>query len=662
MVFLLSVFEKRTKEPSYLLDDPATVISRIPLHYFSQLEALNYSLFETLINDYGDQKKYAEKTNRLVKCLKENKQGGFVVEYSRRLENLSVDENWQSMQRLVAFLGWAWRSFFADVSPSIFLKPFHNAFLARIGEDERRTKNLDDASITIFVHSISNDSKFFSEPFYDNNIAAGLKFCGVKFVSIDTDSAWRDSLRLAYQNNSYVINRDNIETMLELFYDNVPAVDWNTANYSAIMSEPGSPLAKYVNANIDDYITIILAECNGVIMDTAENVVLLLNNENIAQDKKVEYITFLQTTIEKLDDIISTDLWQPLLKNPTAVEYSPENILAYFDRCLESDFDDVLIEYLNRQERSFIILGKDSSSLISDTQKEFFEAVIRAIDLSDEIYGMFVELIFWSHANFNVEGLSLEKIGHLGNAGVIQMNADTLKFIRAQYPNYTQDFILQNFGAYIDLISEGELYVRDEVLAILDCEIEDSMKIDLLNAANDVFSVKSKDFPEMNKNYSDLLIAHILGNNFDERDLRYLLANYSAFKSQAQKAVLSITIDNMHTLLQEVSSCDRKLIVAMLESNNIDVEYKRELFQELAPTASDDEIKQWLPLINNNEFIVLFDENKRPRFDDVPWNRVLLDLFKGRKLIEDWHLHQNTQKLHITRGRVVTALARKRHD
>jgi hypothetical protein len=49
--------------------------------------------------------------------------------------------------------------------------------------------------------------------------------------------------------------------------------------------------------------------------------------------------------------------------------------------------------------------------------------------------------------------------------------------------------------------------------------------------------------------------------------------------------------------------------------------------------------------------LAIFDDNKRPRYENTEWNKSLLEIFKGKKLIKDFNLNEHDGKYTITRWR-----------
>ena len=151
------------------------------------------------------------------------------------------------------------------------------------------------------------------------------------------------------------------------------------------------------------------------------------------------------------------------------------------------------------------------------------------------------------------------------------------------------------------------------------------------------------------KHYSDTVTAYILQNNYDARDIDYLLEVYESFGKQTQRMVFEMALNHIQNVLSILHDVDRQLLSALLITDNVDLDSKKTIFKTLALKASDAEIKQWLPCVANRDFLALYEKNKRPRFDKTVWNEDLLEILKERGLIADYNFNETIQKFTIRR-------------
>lgn len=107
-----------------------------------------------------------------------------------------------------------------------------------------------------------------------------------------------------------------------------------------------------------------------------------------------------------------------------------------------------------------------------------------------------------------------------------------------------------------------------------------------------------------NKSYPDQLSVYILQYKFYENDFEYLVKNYEIFNNQVRKIIIGLSIQNIGTLQQTMLNiASRLLIHEILSSNDVQLEIRQSILQDVAPKASDDEIKQWLGIVGSNDFL-----------------------------------------------------------
>ena len=645
-VFLRSVTDKKAKDAVHALDNPQMVVSRLPVAYFEQEETLNYALFDFLLTDFTSKREFAEKIKRLTLQIAESKHFDFVLGYSEQKDQLT---------ELVKSFGTEWTSFVADlfdaqsvgVAPAnpknrtdVFITRYSYALLALIGESQTRLSYLDDDSKKHLVEYLSKDASFLTiNECDDQKVALGIKRLGIRFETIDTETARHTLLELVYKDNSYCINYENIEKMLRAFYVDTDIDTLQSANYSAIMAETNSPLSQYINTNIDQYMGAMLAKCGETITDTPDNVLLLLNNSDINIEKKITYISYLETTITSLFDVEDGELWGGLLENPIAIDYSAANVVAYFSMRCDEIYDDALVQYINGKGTGVSFANCFEND---DKRNTFFNATIKTVSLSNDIYKSYLEQFKLYYTAFSIDSLPLNKLEILDELGKIKMSAESLVFMRENYAKYLYTFIVRHISEYIEVVSKLDTFLRDEMIRLLNEDISDDEKISLLKFEKDAISIKGE-------SYSDIVTAHILQNNFNADDSNELLIAYSSFGNQTKPLVLIKATNNIANVLSVLDTVDRQLLSDLLISSVVTLQSKQAILKTLATNATDSEIKQWLPFVESSDFLALYDKNKRPRFENTDWNKSLLEIFKYRKLIKDYELSEHFGKFTTTR-------------
>jgi hypothetical protein len=640
-IFLRSVTDKKAEETSYWIDYPGLVISRIPLPYFNQKETLNYCLFHYLLASYIVNNQYKHKATKLIQQIKENKYYDFIVDFSIFFPEL---------KNMVISFGTEWKSFISDlfdnygivldseqveIKSQEFIKRYAYTLFSICDSNEYCDGYFDKLSKSQLIGYVSNDESFLNENEFDSQkLVLGLKHFGVKFVKLNYNTANKELFTLAYNENLYSINFDNIKTLLMVFYNEIDPSCVKNKNYTSIMSYPNSPLVTYINDNINEYIKMYLENCDGVIFDSVDAIMKILNNSQIEKSSRITYIEYLDTKMDDISYIEDTELWGYMLQNTKCINYSCVNIFTYYLLDRQDKFDDILVSYINKEG---FVIGFSNLSESNEYIKDFYNALVKSTDISNEIYRDFVSKFDISYETFDIVDMPIDKLTILDQLGKIILAAENLKFIRSNYDDYLVKFIIRHIQDYIQIVSDSSIYVFSEVLKLLNESISDELKIELIELDKNKTQISVKE-----KQYSDELCSYILTHRFVISELNYISDNYDKFGIKSKKAILNLAISNLDTLKNRLDKVSRSLFTAMFEFQDLSIDKREQLFLTLATNASEAEIKIWLPLIGRKEFLWLYQKKtKNKSFDKTDFNKKLLEILKTRKLIENYELDDN---------------------
>ena len=522
----------------------------------------------------------------------------------------------------------------------LFIKQLAFELFLLVGEDARRMSFVDNESKSTLVKYISNDDNFLSTSVVNiQEVARGLKQFGVRFVAINTNNANEELLRLVYENNSFKINYGNIVTMLDKYYSSIEINDISSRGYTLIMSNVESSLAKYINGSINEYMDVVIENCKGKITDSEKYALDILNNEDIDIEQRITYISYLQTIIPRLFEVDNRNLWISLLEHHKALEYNAENVIHYFIELCSHGFDETLVKFINAKGAAMVM---DNCFADDDEQKmNFFKAVIESCNLDDAIYESYLLQSNHRYKEFRIENLSTEKISILDKLNKIGMTAISLNTIREHYASYLYSFICNHLEEYIIIISDSNAFILNEMVKLLNEDITIKHKIELLQTTFDPVSLKDKKYP-------DELSAYVLENNYDEDDFEYLTRKYEVL-GEKTKIVMLNKVTQQGIWQIEWNDAPRMLITDILSLESITLDDRQDIFKEIASTATNDELKKWLPTIGLGAFLPIYEKSKRPSFDDIEINKFTLEVFKKRETIVDYMLDENTNKYRISR-------------
>jgi hypothetical protein len=392
-----------------------------------------------------------------------------------------------------------------------------------------------------------------------------------------------------------------------------------------IQSQPGSPLAKYISENMLLYVEVILCNCGGNISDNEAAAINLLNNTYIDFVTKERYIELLSTNITEIKQISDTTLWTPMLSRGIIV-FSVTNFINYF---LQHGVDSALSKYINNENAEF-----DFKTTVNDfgedTSARLFNAVAICNDIETPKYRNILLDLEYYFDSYDADEISDEKFVVLINDGILQMDAEGLKFVREKYNKHILSFINQNLDKYLAL-QAANTFRLDEVLQIILWNIDDKKKIDLLawTATDDIISINGK-------GYSDTVNAYIITNNLNPEDKPYLYANYLQFGEVTRAAIVTLAIEGVREILYNDMVIDDRLLSSLLQTNKLPHNQKIELFTMAIPKLNEDTCKIHFDELGLSELKGIFARSGRRNYEKSPDVSAVLEALKQNDWIYEY--------------------------
>lgn len=609
-IFLRSITDRKAKEYTYHLKNPALIVSRLRLVDFDQEEILNFDLLTYLLQTTSHIK-YLE---RLIDQLRETKNFKFIGEYFDIAPEI---------QPYIKYLNIWW--------PEVF-----NTLLKENEFSERQIRDYsiysiyssDDDTIKIINQDnclcsyISNTRDYLA--IYHPNIDKlihGFKLLGICFIGFDYETLNKDLFYAVYAESLYKITAENLRLILMEILGEKNEEDIVHKNYTLLLSHPDSAITQYVNQNINKYFDVVLQISGGTILDDENVAIAVLNNPDLTVECKHSYISALRTSIVLIKAIDDIALWSPLL-NADIVQYSERNIMDCFNAV---KLNESVISYINRCD---IDLDFSKAEYNEDTKGRLFDSVIICNDIDNSKYKQISVSLKFIYDNFDIAEISDDKITILIDTDIIRMTADNLKFMRENYLNRKFYFIRKNIEKYIDIMDDA-LFSREELIEILTWDISDELKIKLLELSDDEISV-------IGKNYSPVVCLHILNNNFSKSDLPDLFSSFEQWDNSVQAKIFEYAIRSIVSIIDDPKSASEKLKNNLLHSDKVNRDAKIDLLIAMIPNLSEDYIKEILTLLNLTDYLKIFDTRSRPKFEINDENEKLLTAFKEANMINNY--------------------------
>jgi hypothetical protein len=613
-IFLRSITDKKKKEYTFNLINPNLVARRLRLQDFDQEETQNFDLLTYLLQT----PKFGNFLKRLMNQLKKTKNFKFIGEYF---------DIGNEIPTYIANLNIQWPEMFccAIEVNALSNKQMHlySIYTLYYSNDENLlTINIDDC----LTNYIANNVNYLDiiKPNIDKLIS-GFRLLNVSFINVDYDSADIELFDAVYHHSLYKLNFENISLMLRKIYKLENSEEVHHKNYTLILTQPDSSLAEYVTDNIAKYIDVILQHCNDKISDDEDVALQILNNNEVSIDQKKLYIKLLQTPITSIINLKDKSLWCSLLDFRLAI-YSEENIINYF---IENQiFDMTLIGFINSRESKL-----DFSNIRSingdELAEKFFDSSIECNELINSKYKEIVASLKVSFENFNIEGVSDEKIRILIDEKIVIMNPETLEYLREHYSSQILYYIQKDIKEYVEMMT-NELFVFDELSELLSVDVvTEEDKIKLLRFTTKPLSI-------LRNNYSVSVNEHILEHNCDSNDLTELFESYEKWSNSIQKSIYKLALENIGLIISNPNEVSSQLLRSIISMDDLDSIKKIELFLAMSSNMDESVCIEYLKVLGLTEYAKIFEPYKRPKIEIAPINKALLTAFKYNEWIHDF--------------------------
>ncbi len=627
--YLRRVTDRRGAEYSYSLREPKKVIESPVLRQidFEQEETLNFDLLECLLHN-STEPKHALYLKTLISQLKSTDNFDFISKYY---------DTGKERTQFVIRVNEEWAEFFSDVLesetlPITQIRQFSIDTLYYSDEQSINAVNVDNCLSEYISNSINYLA--IAQPKIEKLIN-GFSLIDVSFIRLDYTVSDKALFGEVYKNNLYRINFENIALMLRVEYQVKNDDDIKHKNLTLVQEHPDSPLALYVSLNMELYIRIILSNCDGIISDDEDIAISVLNNENIDSAYKTQYIQFLNTTIQDISKITEPSLWPPMLSEGIIL-FTVNNFANYFNK---HTLDTTLIEFINTATGDFNF-SSISDDFNKDVAMHLFEAVAICNKLETTRYKKILNDLGYHFCNFEADGISDDKFKVLIGENILQMDADTLKYVREKYKNHIMAFIRQNLDEYLS-IQTPDIFSLEEALQILNWDCSDDEKTELLSYTKASISIN-------NKSYPDKVCAYIIANNFEPADKVYLYKRYSTFGKTTQTILQTLALSDVNIIISQNIELDDSLLSVLLSSESVIRNQKITLFTMAIPKLSEDTCKTHFDELGLPYLKYIFTKGgSRRKYDKSEDVNVIFDALKKHGWIYEFKEDEKSNEKYL---------------
>lgn len=613
--FLRSVADKNSKESTYLLKEPSLVVSMLDISDFEEKETLNFYLLKYLLEEMPDSQQLALLIRQLSNAHN--------VDFIRRF--LSYFNKWD---HLVGKINILWPEIFKEILES---NSFISMMVHKYSIDTLYSSDAEDLS-NINIDNCLSDYIVNSPAYLDiiepktEPLIEAFKYLRIRFKNFDYGVSNKELFKAVYENCLYELNFDNIKLMLSMEEGFTSKEEIQHMNYTLVVRRKESPIFKHINDNIEEYMAVMLESCGKKINDEQEVDLEIINNEKISDEKKREYILYLNTQVEDLTQINDAGIWDYCL-DCNVVKYLESNIVSYYSS--KKRFGNSMAKYFNEFPRAINM----EKVQFEDTKfkSNLFEEGLKCFDIENDKYKQFlVSMNLVYEDNFNVEGIPYEKMIVLIECGVIKMTEKSIENIREKYSEACHHFIKKNFKEYVEIMNE-DVFSMDEMLQILDWNVPDEEKISLLTFASESISI-------LKVSCSPAVKLYILENNLDETDLVCLRKNYHTQCDEIKLFTLTDAIKNIKQIISNPAQVSYALIEEIFLSEQLEQYVKLSLLIASIKLMSREQCCDAFKSIGRDDFASIFEPRKKPKFLVCEKNGEILTQIKGMGWIYEYYV------------------------
>ena len=618
--YLISVTDRVAKEYSYELKAPDLVFESLRNVDFEQEEALNFSLLEYMLRSHPT----SDQLSRLIMQIRNSCKYDFLVQY------YELDKEKPALVKVINNL---WPDFWSllitkSIFPENLVKDYSVNSLYYSDNTVLESINIDNC----LTEYISNDSKYLEidSPNVFRLIEA-FNLLGIKFNSLNYDVSTKNLFCSVYEYSLYALNFSNIKLMLEIMHS-LSEEDIRHSNYTHLLKLKNAPIFSYVSKNMEDYVQILLNFCDSDIRDTELAALELINTDKISEQTKQSYITCLSTKISDICSIQDKKMWKHCMCE-SVIASREQNAFEYY--AYMKSIDETLLQFVNEFVTEFVFKSITGTDNRNELVEKFAIALISSNKIDNKHYKQIVNSLAWTYETFDIAGIDSNKVNLIIDAGIIIMNAKNLHFIRDNYPRHTIKFVRQNIYEYVK-ITDASLFVFDELIEILSWDIEDELKLTLLNFTDDPITVIDKD-------YSVAVKLHILKHNRHTADIKWLYQHYNTQPTEIKEYIYPIASENINIILGNEYALCGELYSLLIRDTSINLKSRVELFLTRLEQYNKQNALAELKNIGITEFQTIFEENKRPKFTINETNKAILYAFTKRNWIAGYEEDEKRQ-------------------
>ena len=277
-----------------------------------------------------------------------------------------------------------------------------------------------------------------------------IKLFDVHFITLVDDRDSSNLLDFVYENDYYEHNSKNI-WMLLTSYSDIDVHTYAHSIYTALIAANIEPLISQINKGIESFVSCCVL-VDGNTSESAESIVLLLNNENVSEESKKKLIFQNSTVLENLQSITSAE-YKNALFECNKVKPSLANIDYYLTYNTLTSMGEVIVQYINTNMQEFIELLKKQDYILDN--ERIIKCLISSVNIDENIWKTILSEAKYSQCwSDDVPELREEQVKYLIDNRLLHFDIILFKSIGAKFKNMYMYLLCKYSTEVVEKLSE----------------------------------------------------------------------------------------------------------------------------------------------------------------------------------------------------------------
>ncbi len=567
--FIKKVKSGKMSDYDYYLTKPNEVLKEIPTRYFSRKEVLNYHVLGYLLR-LGDS--FSDKRDSLIKLICGAKNGtkeehdmfkfidGYINFYEKSNHEI-VPRTSGSISQLIKILslktGLLWNPLLNNNATAKTQIEKYIKYIVLYAEPNELKTNPHNSRLKSYFNIKSDLINLFKTQDESQKFATIIQLLEIKFSKLVPKTNENENIfEFIYENNHYILNQENITTIIKGFNSNSEVKNLEESNYTQINNSNCSKLIEYVDKNINTYVKEVLLKIKENDNESEKSVIHLLNHKIVTEELKDKIIKKQNAKVINISDINNQGERINLLKYEK-LKTTWMNIIKYYDFS-DKTIDLFLTNYLN-QENNYKILEKSKipdeiETLEHETIKQFIISLIKCKGLTQQSYISLYKSIpshssHWKYIDFSE--LQEEKINFLIENNYLSLTQKNFDLISEKFENLKSNFLIKKKKDIIDALDDEELVLNNSDIDILleSTEVSANIKEDLIKgyarsriiSENKIGKLIGNIASSYNRNYLNYDELNSIFSNGENTDNERLIMLNSHFSELEESQIVSLS-------------------------------------------------------------------------------------------------------------------------